>query len=82
MPASNVDGVDGSSLSIDTEYLLENLDVFNKSFNTSFRQELNEEELIEFFSNAYFEILSENMFESTDPKVLFNNRFTGFATFE
>lgn len=74
--ASNTEG----QLSVETDFILENLNEFNIAFDSSFSTETSDEEYLEYFGNAYQIIVSEGIFEKDyDPKQIFNAKYKPYA---
>lgn len=69
-------------LLIDADLIKEEINIVNNKFGSTFSKNSTKDEFINFFADAYQEIMVQGFLESThnyNPKDLFNSKFNPYA---
>lgn len=75
---NQINSFDGE-ISINKDYLLENVVSFNNSFSTLFNANSSDEEIMDYFKEQYSNIFQEHISDNVNYKDEFNAKYLGFA---
>lgn len=76
--ANSFDG----KLIISIENIRNNLDTFNKEFDTNFSDNTSEEDYRKYFQEEYINLMQEHLTDNIDYKAHFNDVFVNYAHIE
>lgn len=60
--------------------LLDEIDTFNKRFNTSLTANSSDDDITDYFSNAYADTVQEFIWSNKSAKDEFNKKYEGYAS--
>lgn len=76
--ASSIEG----TLTINTINIKNNLERFNREFETNFSLDTTDDELQEYFSDEYTSLIQEHLVDNIDCKYCFNDIYLDYAHIE